>query len=41
MSSQELKKGLGKKEVKSKWAAMACVVLLYVANNKHVLTYAV
>ena len=26
-SGQELKKGLGKKEVKSKWAAKACVVL--------------
>ena len=28
--SQELKKGLDKKEVKSKWAAKACVVLLLI-----------
>ena len=27
---QELKKGLDKKEVKSKWAAKACVVLLLI-----------
>ena len=27
-SGQELKKGLDKKDVKSKWAAKACVVLL-------------
>ena len=29
-SGQELKKGLDKKEVKSKWAAEACVVLLLI-----------
>ena len=27
-NGQELKKGLDKKELKSKWAAKACVVLL-------------
>ena len=29
-SGQELKKGLDKKEVKSKWAANSCVVLLLI-----------
>ena len=29
-SGQELKKGLDKKEVKSKWAAKACVMLLLI-----------